>query len=115
MESERLMELELRKEEKRRAAKSKKSTRESSIETDLRLGVEAKGGECYKWVSPGQVGVPDRIVLMPQQPAIFVETKAPDGVLKSWQQRCHQRIEAMGNRVETIWTPAQVTRFLRSL
>lgn len=89
--------------------------RESSIETDLRLGVEAKVGECFKWVSPGRVGVPDRIVLMPGKTAIFVETKAPLGVLKSWQDRCHKELRRLGFRVEVIWTPQQVNEFLESL
>lgn len=89
--------------------------RESSIEGDLVIGVEAKGGECLKFVSPGRRGPPDRIVLMPGSKIIFVETKAPDGVLKSWQSRYHVMLRALGFRVEVIWTPAQVNRFLCSL
>ena len=27
------------------------------------IGVEAKGGECLKWASPGRRGVPDRIIM----------------------------------------------------
>jgi hypothetical protein len=89
--------------------------RESSIESDLRIGVEAKGGECLKWTSPGRRGCPDRIVLMPGAKMVFVELKAPDGVLKSWQMRYHTMLRALGFRVVTLWTPAQVTRFLCNL
>jgi len=39
--------------------------RESKIETHLREQIEAIGGLCYKFVSPGRRNVPDRIVLMP--------------------------------------------------
>ncbi len=93
---------------------------ESSIEADLRIGVEAKGGECWKWVSPGRKGVPDRIIFMPvrayENPeAVFVETKAPNGRLESWQERCHKRLRRLGYRVEVIWTPEQVNEFLCSL
>lgn len=50
---------------------------ESDIESYLRKRVEANGGKCWKWVSPGRRGVPDRIVLMPGGVVAFVETKSP--------------------------------------
>lgn len=90
-------------------------TRESSIETDLRIGVEVKGGQCLKWTSPGRVGAPDRIVLMPGQRIVFVETKAPDGTLESWQERFHKMLRGYGFRVVVIWTPEQVNTFLATL
>lgn len=51
--------------------------KESSVERRLRKRVEAAGGKCWKWVSPGRRGVPDRIVLLPGGVVAFVETKAP--------------------------------------
>lgn len=51
--------------------------RESDIERYLRKQVEANGGKCWKWVSPGRRGVPDRIVIMPGGVIAFVELKAP--------------------------------------
>src|SRR5271165_3886417 len=67
---------------------------ESDMETDVENYlvelVEQHDGVCFKWVSPGRVGVPDRIVLLPNEMPIFVETKAPGGVLKPWQARCHE-------------------------
>lgn len=86
---------------------------EEAIETDLRIGVETKGGQCIKWT--GRKGVPDRIVLMPNAKIVFVETKAPDGDVKSWQDRCHKMLRGLGFRVEVIWTPQQVNRFLETL
>ena len=91
------------------------STLETSIETDLRIGVEIKKGLCLKWTSPEYRGVPDRIVMMPNARIKFVETKAPDGVVKSWQDRCHKRLRALGFEVWVIWTPAQVNSFLKTL
>lgn len=52
---------------------------EKDIETKLRQMVERHGGKCLKWVCPGWVGVPDRIVLLPGGRALFVETKRPKG------------------------------------
>lgn len=51
--------------------------KESDIESYLRKKVEANGGKCWKWVSPGRRGVPDRIVIMPGGVVAFVELKAP--------------------------------------
>lgn len=88
---------------------------ENKIERYLIEGIEERGGECLKWVSPGRRGVPDRIVLMPTARIVFVETKAPLGVLKSWQKRCHSMLRRFGFRVEVLWTLEQVAEFLCSL
>lgn len=88
---------------------------EEVVETDLVEGVEARGGECLKFTVPGRVGPPDRIVLMPGARIIFVETKAPDGVLKSWQKRFHTMLRLLGFRVEVLWTREQVQDFLLRL
>lgn len=37
------------------------------------------GGKCLKWVSPGNDGVPDRIVIVPGIGVHFVELKASCG------------------------------------
>lgn len=52
---------------------------ERDIERKLRLLVEKYGGKCLKWVCPGWVGVPDRIILLPRGRIHFVETKRPKG------------------------------------
>lgn len=51
--------------------------READVEEYLRRRVQGCGGKCWKWVSPGRNGVPDRIVLMPGGVVAFVELKAP--------------------------------------
>jgi len=56
---------------------SKRKVRESAIETLFREGVEALGGKAYKFVSPGEAGVYDRIVVLPYLPVHFVELKRP--------------------------------------
>ena len=49
--------------------------KERDIEVLLRDGVKQLGGKAYKWVSPGNAGVPDRIVILPGGKVIFVELK----------------------------------------
>lgn len=54
-----------------------KGMRESTIEAYLRDRVKKLGGKAYKFVSPGNDGVPDRLVCLPGGHAVFVELKAP--------------------------------------
>ena len=49
--------------------------RESEIEKILVYEVKKLGGIAYKWVSPGNDGVPDRIVVFPDRKPVFVELK----------------------------------------
>lgn len=62
--------------------------KESAIEARLVRMVRERGGLCYKFVSPNQPGVPDRIIITPQGRVIFVELKTEIGRLakiQKWQ------------------------------
>ena len=48
---------------------------EKCIEKHLVKGVKKLGGLCYKFVSPGTQGVPDRIIITAQGRIIFAELK----------------------------------------
>ena len=50
---------------------------EKDIETKLRNKVKALGGRAYKFVSPGNSGVPDRLVVLPGGKIGFAELKRP--------------------------------------
>ena len=50
--------------------------REKDIEAHLVKQIKRLGGLCYKFVSPGQAGVPDRIIFYKGK-TILVELKAP--------------------------------------
>ena len=53
--------------------------KESEIERILVDEVKRLGGRAYKWMSPGNDGVPDRIVILPDTTPIFVELKTDTG------------------------------------
>jgi Holliday junction resolvase len=53
--------------------------REASIERKVVDYCREHGILCYKFVSPNQRGVPDRILVLPGGQVIFVELKAPTG------------------------------------
>lgn len=82
--------------------------RERDIEVKLRKSVEAQGGICWKFVSPGTAGVPDRIILMPKGVIAFVEVKAPGETPRKIQLKRHRQLRALGFRVYVLDNPEQI-------
>lgn len=76
--------------------------RESTVEQALVARVRALGGVAYKFTSPGRRSVPDRLVLLPEGRAVFVELKAPNKKPTEAQARTHEYLRALGFRVEVI-------------
>lgn len=60
--------------------------KESQIERRLVEGVKRLGGMCLKFVSPGTLGVPDRIIITAKGRVIFVELKTETGRLTKIQK-----------------------------
>ena len=60
--------------------------KESQIERRLVEGVKSLGGMCLKFVSPGTLGVPDRIIITAKGRVIFVELKTETGRLTKIQR-----------------------------
>ncbi len=65
----------------------KRKPKEVSLEQVLVFEVEKRGGLCWKFTSPGTVGVPDRIVIVPGGRVAFVEMKSPTGKLQPIQRK----------------------------
>ena len=89
--------------------------REGPIERHLKKRVGEAGGRTYKWVSPGNRGVPDRLVFFPG--AVFlVETKSTTGVLSAMQKVQKRELAKYGfdiivlNSIEQVdeWVAMQV-------
>lgn len=59
---------------------------------------------CFKWISPGFTGVPDRIAVMPGGRIIFIEVKRPDGKGKvsKRQQRVGDQLRVLGCTVLVV-------------
>lgn len=89
--------------------------KESEIEKILVDEVRRLGGRAYKWVSPGNDGVPDRIVILPQRPPIFVELKTDTGRLSPLQKNQIARLEALGQDVRTVYGLAGLVVFFGNL
>ncbi len=70
--------------------------KESEIERWLVSQIKAMGGIADKFVSPGNPGVPDRIIVMPDGRVIFAELKTEIGRLSNIQKWQRERYRRMG-------------------
>lgn len=91
--------------------------KESEIEKKFRLMIERHGGVARKWVSPGQSGVPDRIVLLPGGRISFVELKKPGGVVSKLQLKQISRLEELGFHCAVVGLngPADIDAYEREV
>lgn len=89
--------------------------RESVIEARLRDGVKALGGICWKFVSPGTTGVPDRLIILPGGKIIFVELKADTGRTSDIQQYRINELRNIGADVRILKGLSQVMAFLEEV
>lgn len=85
--------------------------KEKEIEKILVCEVKKLGGRAYKWVSPGNAGVPDRIVILPGQAPVFVELKTDTGTLTSLQTAQINRLRVFGQKVWVVKGIAGMVRF----
>lgn len=88
---------------------------EKTIEAYLRTKVQTAGGIAYKFVSPGNAGVPDRLVMFPGGKIAFVELKAPGRVPTTLQFKQQRRISDFGFNVFVIDTKAKVDEFIKGM
>lgn len=85
---------------------------EKSIEAYLNKKVKEAGGQSYKWTSPGQAGVPDRIVFFPGGLAYLVELKTATGRVSPIQKLVHKRLSCMGQDVYVLASKQEVLDFV---
>lgn len=90
-------------------------TTEAALEAFLVRRVRSAGGECWKWVSPGHRGVPDRLCVLPGGRVVAVELKGPGGRVHSLQARAMKRLEELGMTVALIRTAEDIEELLRRM
>lgn len=76
--------------------------RERDIERHLRQAVREAGGKAYKFKSPGQRSVPDRMCVFPGGRVVFVECKAPGEQPTKAQERELESLRALGFAVRVV-------------
>lgn len=77
---------------------------EQALERYLVLEAKRCGWLCYKWVSPAQRGVPDRILIAPGGQVTFIELKNPNGAgrLSPLQEVTLGKLTAQGCDVRVL-------------
>jgi hypothetical protein len=66
-----------------------------------------------KWVSPGNAGVPDRILIAPDGRVAFLEFKRPGAGLSALQRLWQRRLIDMGHEHDIVRDPAQFAELAR--
>ncbi len=93
--------------------------RESEVENYLVWKIETSGGKTFKFKSPSQRGVADRIVCMPNGETWFIELKRPKGgrlaplqaIFRDEVVKLQQRYALLTNKKEIDeWTHEYLTR-----
>jgi len=87
---------------------------ERDSERLLVRGVKKLGGLCYKFTSPGNSGVPDRIVVL-NGSVFFIELKKPDGKTTALQDRQIVLLRQHGAKVFVLYGMKDVERWLRDI
>ncbi|MBF1152529.1 MAG: VRR-NUC domain-containing protein [[Eubacterium] sulci] len=84
---------------------------EKDIEKIFRDEIKKAGGKAYKFTSPGNDGVPDRIVLFPDGRIVFVELKTDTGKLSKLQELQCRQIAELGQTVRVLHGLSEVCDF----
>lgn len=89
--------------------------KESTIEAKLVRMVRELGGLCFKFVSPGNPGVPDRLIILPGGRVVFVELKTEVGRLATIQKWQLEEMRRRGADVRVLKGLEQVKAFVREV
>lgn len=89
--------------------------KESKIEEWLNGQIKTLGGKSYKFVSPGNPGVPDRIYLLPGGRIYFVELKRVIGKLSGVQVWQREQFQKMGVEFRVVYGMEQAKEFIKEL
>ena len=88
---------------------------EKDIEKFLTDNIKKLGGRSYKFVSPGNSGVPDRIIFLPGGRIYFVELKTKKGYPSALQKLQRRRFKELGHEVYLLYGMEDVRVFLNGI
>lgn len=88
---------------------------EKTIERVLVNLVKSKGGLCIKLLTNQFIGLPDRLCLFPHGAIAFVELKSTGQRPRKIQVLVHNKLRALGFRVEVIDTVEGVNKFIEGI
>jgi hypothetical protein len=88
--------------------------KESTVEKHLVAQVKALGGMAFKFVSPSNRGVADRVVCLPNGQTWFVELKAPSGRLSELQKVFQSDMARLRQNYACLWSKEHVDEWIKS-
>ena len=91
------------------------SASEKVLEAELRERCKALGWMCIKLTSQYQRGLPDRLILMPGGRVCFAEIKTTGKKPTALQRVTHERLRALGYRVEVVDTTESLDNLIVDL
>ena len=88
---------------------------EKEVEKFLVREVKKIGGVSFKFISPGNAGVPDRIVMLPNGKVVFVELKTDKGKLTKLQEVQIKKISNLGADARVLRGIEGVREFINEI
>lgn len=88
---------------------------ERELEEKFRNAVRRAGGRAYKFISPGNTGVPDRLVVLPGGRCGFVELKRPGERPRADQRLQIGRLTELGCVAAVIDRESQIPGVLAAI
>jgi hypothetical protein len=88
---------------------------EKQIEAYLVKRVKEIGGRAYKFTSPSNRGVSDRVVVLPNGKVWFVELKRAGGKLTPLQELFAEDMHTMGQLYACLWSKEDVDGWISQL
>ena len=86
---------------------------EKSIEAHLVKSVRRIGGVAYKFVSPAQRGVADRVVCLSDGSTWFIELKTEGGRLSPLQKVFADEMARLRQKYVCLWSKEQVDEWIK--
>lgn len=86
---------------------------EKNIEAHLVKSVRRIGGAAYKFTSPAQRGVADRVVCLPDGSTWFIELKAANGRLSPLQQVFADEMRRLCQNYACLWSKEHVDQWIK--
>lgn len=90
-------------------------TTEKEIENLLVWHVERIGGKAYKFVSPSNRGVADRIVCLPDGSTWFIEIKKKGGRLSPLQQIFAGEMQMLNQKYALLTSVQEIDEWIKKL
>ena len=88
---------------------------EKELEKNLVDRVKKLGGKAFKFVSPGNAGVPDRLAILPGNKVGFAEIKRPGGKTTILQERQIRFIRSLDCFVMVVDSEEKIDEFIEVL